>query len=240
MFSIKLAVNEPCNQRYEAMQKGSQSRFCAHCETEVIDFSMFSNADLLTYFTNQQGRVCGRFTSFQLEKPIQGQPIKSNWRQKAAIFVTSSLTFFATQQVMAAEPNRNDLTTYQNSFALKDKREVNLPADTTHISGIVIASEDGLPIPGAIIRVKGTQLVVFADSAGRFNLLTHDLDTSNLILQITFIGYMSTEYKVEQDKHQKIKLTLDSHLMGEVVIVRRNNDGNIFLKGFNQLRRLFR
>lgn len=52
------------------MQSVDGGRHCGHCQKVVVDFTRFTDAQLLDYFRKNEGG-CGRFTSEQLNRTIQ-------------------------------------------------------------------------------------------------------------------------------------------------------------------------
>lgn len=65
----KLRVSRPCKQNWEEMVPGASGRFCAACQTSVIDFTTMSDEAIIRYF--REGGVtegCGRFLQPQLER----------------------------------------------------------------------------------------------------------------------------------------------------------------------------
>ena len=81
------------------------------------------------------------------------------------------------------------------------------------VSGVVISSDDGEPIIGATIKVKGTQIATVTDVEGRFSLNT---PTAKPTLEVSYVG-MRTE-TVKGGSNMKIMLSSDSQTIGEVVV----------------------
>ena len=81
------------------------------------------------------------------------------------------------------------------------------------VSGVVISSDDGEPIIGATIKVKGTQIATVTDVEGRFSLNT---PTAKPTLEVSYVG-MRTE-TLKGGHNMKILLTSDSQALGEVVV----------------------
>ena len=88
-------------------------------------------------------------------------------------------------------------------------------AQISKVTGTVISEEDGLPVVGAAIVVKGTQLGTVTDLDGKFVL--ENLPSSAKTLMISFIGMKTVETKIENGL--TIYLKADSELLDEVVVV---------------------
>lgn len=85
---------------------------------------------------------------------------------------------------------------------------------TKTISGIV-TDEAGEPIIGASVGVKGTTNGTITDIDGKFSLETNE----SSLLFISYIGYLSQEFKVGDKSNFNIKLHDDNKLLEEVVVV---------------------
>jgi TonB-dependent starch-binding outer membrane protein SusC len=60
----------------------------------------------------------------------------------------------------------------------------------TTITGVVTSAEDGQPIPGAAVQVKGTTVGVTTDVNGRYSLR---VPADAQVLQISFVGMTTKE-----------------------------------------------
>ena len=69
------------------------------------------------------------------------------------------------------------------------------------VSGVVL-NENGEPIIGAIIRIKGTNAAVGTDINGEFKISAQKGD----VLEISYIGYLDQTKKVSIKKPMKIKM----------------------------------
>ncbi|MDR0229301.1 MAG: SusC/RagA family TonB-linked outer membrane protein [Flavobacteriaceae bacterium] len=87
-------------------------------------------------------------------------------------------------------------------------------AQSKKITGQVISSGDGLPLPGATVFIKGTQQGVSTDMDGKFTI-NADKDA---ILVIDFVGFTKSEKKVGAQSVINISLAEEAALMKEVII----------------------
>ncbi|WP_343673649.1 SusC/RagA family TonB-linked outer membrane protein [Chitinophaga sp.] len=110
-----------------------------------------------------------------------------------------------------------------NSIAKKMSSKLNT------VTGIVM-DEKGTVLPGATVRISGTNVGGTTDETGRFNLLTEKED---LILYTTYTGYRPLEMSANVDDSVRIKLVLANNVLDETVIMaygsttRRTNTGSI-------------
>src|ERR1700727_1263284 len=81
------------------------------------------------------------------------------------------------------------------------------------VTGTVTAKEDGLPIPGVTVKVKGTNVGTQTNTAGKFTLSVPQGGT----LVFSFIGYQTLSVPVT-GATMTVQLNLSSNTLGEVVV----------------------
>jgi len=84
------------------------------------------------------------------------------------------------------------------------------------IRGVVISSEDDLPLQGAIISIKGYPAGTITNTEGQFELPVQD---NNLILVADFIGMDTKEVPVTDETEYKIILEPSVQSLDEIVMV---------------------
>ena len=87
------------------------------------------------------------------------------------------------------------------------------------IQGIV-RDEQGNPLPGATIKIKGTRMGTATDFEGRFQLA---LAGNAQVLEVSFIGYRTVEVNVQGKKEIEVRLQPDQAEMEEVVVTGYQN-----------------
>ena len=88
-------------------------------------------------------------------------------------------------------------------------------AQNRQVTGTVTAEEDGMPVIGASVQVKGTKMGVITDVDGNFTL--RNVPASAKTLVISFVGMQAQEVGIT-GKPLKIALKSDSELLDEVVV----------------------
>ena len=88
-------------------------------------------------------------------------------------------------------------------------------AQVTKVTGTVISEEDGLPVVGASILVKGTAVGTGTDMDGKFQL--PNVPSSAKTLVISFIGMQSQELPIKQTMN--VILKPDTETLEEVVVL---------------------
>ncbi|MCD8041738.1 MAG: TonB-dependent receptor [Tannerellaceae bacterium] len=87
-------------------------------------------------------------------------------------------------------------------------------AQTIELTGQVV-DRDGEPVIGANIKIKGTTTGTITDLDGHFNLPV----TSESILEVSYIGYITQNIPVGQNRVLRIQLQEDALSLDEVVVV---------------------
>ena len=87
-------------------------------------------------------------------------------------------------------------------------------AQTQKVTGVVISEEDGQPVVGASVLVKGTTLGTITDVDGNFNL--SNVPSSAKTLQILYIGMQTQEVVIKPNL--RVVLKADAQKLDEVVV----------------------
>ena len=87
-------------------------------------------------------------------------------------------------------------------------------AQVKSASGVVYSAEDGEPLIGASVKVKGTTTGMSTDFDGKFSL--KDLPADAKFLEISYIGFQSQTVAIKPNL--KITLKPDSKEMEQVVV----------------------
>lgn len=67
---MKIEINKPCHENWDAMTPNERGAFCAVCSKNVIDFSKQSLDEIKNFFSSfpKSNKVCGRFKESQLQE----------------------------------------------------------------------------------------------------------------------------------------------------------------------------
>ncbi len=104
---MKIVINNPCHENWDAMSPNEKGAFCLSCQKTVIDFSIKTVEEIKNFFVElpQTESVCGRFKDEQLEEISFGHFFKQflGWKyfQKAALisFFVFGFSLFSNAQV---------------------------------------------------------------------------------------------------------------------------------------------
>jgi TonB-dependent starch-binding outer membrane protein SusC len=84
------------------------------------------------------------------------------------------------------------------------------------VSGTVVSSEDGSPLPGVSVVIKGTATGTATDAQGRFALSVAD---GNATLVFSYVGFTAREVPLNNRTQLKVTLAPDAKALEEVVVV---------------------
>jgi len=87
-------------------------------------------------------------------------------------------------------------------------------AQNRTITGTVTAKEDGLPIPGATVKVTGTNVGTQTNASGKFTLSV----TNGQSITVSFIGYTAQTIPVGTKTSINVTLASSASQLGEVVV----------------------
>lgn len=86
---ITITIPEPCNEDWNQMHVvDSCHRNCAACDRVLTDFAQMNDDELILFFKQSQGKICGRFRKDQLNRPLTPLPEKTTkavWWKAAAL-----------------------------------------------------------------------------------------------------------------------------------------------------------
>jgi hypothetical protein len=133
--------------------------------------------------------------------------------------VKSLATALVTESVNAAQSKDSDKIMIRglvkpgaNQIHAAQSKE----SDNIQIRGRVISGEDQLPISGAVIFLRGSNVGTITDLDGRFELQVPD---SGSIIQAVFIGMETAEIKAGEIQDGEIILDPSELALNEVVVI---------------------
>ncbi|MAW93739.1 MULTISPECIES: TonB-dependent receptor [unclassified Leeuwenhoekiella] len=106
-----------------------------------------------------------------------------------------------------AEERSNAYTTY----------ETKISEQQVAVSGTVVSAEDGLPLPGVNVIVKGqTGMGAVTDFDGKYTI---NVPSSESVLIFSFVGFKTAERKVGSNTTIDLQMATDENSLEEVVVV---------------------
>ncbi|MFI5451199.1 von Willebrand factor type A domain-containing protein [Pedobacter sp. UC225_61] len=89
-------------------------------------------------------------------------------------------------------------------------------ATTRTITGLVISTDDNLPILGVYLKSLPSNTTTSTDKNGKFSIIIPETDTK---LVASYIGYGTKTFKLGKSNNVTIKLNADTKTLNEVVVV---------------------
>lgn len=195
--SLLLNIAEPCHENWQNMTPQEQGRFCGSCQKTVVDFTMMSDQEVLSYFLKADHSVCGRFAEDQLNKElvITEKKKRFSWAYVWNILVATLLAVKADAQ--ACPPIKEPVAAIDHLPKKIGKVAYVRPTGgPVVIAGKVIDETNNQPVGRVNISIKGTGLAGMADTKGQFNLKIENKE--GLKLEFSAIGYETKTLTVDE------------------------------------------
>ncbi|MBF4471317.1 MULTISPECIES: carboxypeptidase-like regulatory domain-containing protein [Flavobacterium] len=209
---INISIPKPCKENWNEMTSSQKGKFCASCQKDVIDFTTASDREILNYY-NQNSKICGRFTSSQLNHTIFIPKEKSSiW-----MLATASIIAFLGLGSQTAKAQESIKTEQTDKKQLDDSTTVIEAKEKSMYHGIVY-DENKNPIPGANVMVKGTKIITQTDFDGKFSISAKKGD----VLIFSYIGYNTVEFKIKNNPEITITIKPTLMMLGEIVIMKED------------------
>ncbi|MDR0296112.1 MAG: carboxypeptidase-like regulatory domain-containing protein, partial [Prevotellaceae bacterium] len=137
------------------------------------------------------------------------------FNQELAVFETSQHLVLLKKQAVLNTANVAAVTALSQAGVAARSDVINTVRITHNLRGTVL-DQDGLPLVGALVAVKGnTRKFAFADIDGKFELT--DVD-ANSVLTITYMGYKTMEEAVGNRNTINITLAQEVNVLQDVVV----------------------
>jgi len=156
-------------------------------------------------------------------KEIKSQTDYSFFYNVKEIDDSKKLTFTANKETVVEVMNKLSIVTNLD-FKINGKqiiltKAVNTVTQDREITGVV-NDENGTPLPGASVVIKGTTIGAQTDFDGNFTITIPD---NNTILTISYIGYETVEINVGDKSTVTVNLKESAAQLDEVVMVGSRN-----------------
>lgn len=221
-MTISIHVKEPCHENWDEMLEVQSGKHCLACSKTVMDFTNFTDDQLLNYFKNSKNKnTCGRFADQQLNKELIPLPQRRHqWASK--FFAGTTLIFTGFFNHVSGAINSKQKTKIEQ---LNPKITELTKQQNGGISGRVL-DENGLPINEALVYCKNNNTTVKTDTNGLFLLNFVPLLENTIIdLEITKVNCTSVNYQSaykDLPEQIEVNLTINQNLSitkGEISMI---------------------
>jgi len=211
MSKLKITIQKPCAENWGNMKPLEQGRFCSICEKQVLDFTKFSNQELINWFQKDTSNICGRLKPDQLNYSIVSKSTFSLKRFKPSLIAASLITLLSLPKLSVAH-----IKSHYPTFLSDQQSKSNFILDVGDknesivIKGKVIDKDDKSPVIGLPITLKGGKMIGTTDANGNFEIkLDKDKFSKKAILEFRYLGYETKEYKVNINKNIPIFIEME-------------------------------
>ena len=170
--------------------------------------------DITYYVTN-----AGWFPSYDIRSNSIKEPLLLSY--KANIYQNTKEEWKNVPVTLSsANPNRSNvapqLKTYWLDYGLSAPT-YNIDSDGSNVvSGKIVSADDGGPVIGATVKVKGTNLGTVSDVDGHYSIV---LPQNSRQLTFSYVGYLSQTRTVDPGSTLNIRLQEDQAALQEVVVM---------------------
>ena len=215
MRSLTVQIPQPCHERWDEMQPTERGRFCASCQKTVVDYTAFSDQELVKLLSRSSETSCGRFRNEQLNRPLVGasSTATSVWRHWLGL-LTMGLFGWQTARAQVSQTTKPaPPTSVRPSYdvtTLPIKTPLGGSATNLTVSGKVMLSDSSeklSPAPNVHVYVhrpaengypQGRSWQTQTDSTGSFHLsVSIPMQAVELKVQVFERGRYSEETMFE-------------------------------------------
>lgn len=226
-----IKIDKPCSQDWSSMRKIDAGKFCSYCSMSVLDFTQFTDEQMINFIQHRSGKVCGRLTSQQLNRHIEINEPEHNSRFRKLI--AGLLVLGATKNAIATTklPSQFNLVSVSQNNSNRLEHLISQKEPVTDslkncVQGKVIDAQTKEPLPYVSITIKDSKTGVMTNIDGVFKLVIPDsLVTEKICLVITYIGYEKTELVINKNSLPIIEdlliTPIEQVLMGEIIIIKK-------------------
>ena len=214
----EVAIAEPCLQNWDEMDKREGFNFCKACSKNVIDFSGYTNAEIISVLAGASSSVCGRLSKTQLNQLNYHLSIvptsNRNWMKYLGVLAIGVSVF-----VMDVRAE-NFKTPIEITNSINNRTHVSKPVVLKKIYGYVIGA-DNKPAVGIRLVIADTKFFSITDKNGRYEITLDDkFDVSKNKLVVESLQYHAIlTLDFSKGKQNNLKLQkAESMIMGKIMI----------------------
>ena len=204
--STKFNLDKTPHGKIETLIKRTNDGFFTGHQNEGIDFLKNPTLAILFYLKANKKDLYAWFTTNQLTNAMNAS--KQRLFQKSIIVLSVSVFSLASMSKVFAQSGTTTLKQHEN-------------AQETYVVKGTVLDDQGLPLIGVNVVLKGSNEGVVTDFNGRFEF-SRPLSAGETLV-FSYIGFEPKEHTIEKSELKTIDLTLnfeasDIILMGEIAI----------------------
>jgi hypothetical protein len=215
--NIQLSIPTPCTENWENMTQNEKGRHCANCNKTVIDFSLFTDKQLIEFLNKTTGKICGHISSWQLNRELVYVEPRNHFLYK--LLFGTALTFGIAGSANANyNPNQKPLVEQYAESNAEQNRNIKTAKDTgTHLTVTVIDDSTKQVLPYAEVILAGIsgqssqaqadvngKAEIYSLTPGKYDIISHYNGYADYKKRITLTK--SSKTFVIRIKRQSIEL----------------------------------
>ncbi|MGM9478580.1 carboxypeptidase-like regulatory domain-containing protein [Pedobacter sp. GSP4] len=213
----EVTIAEPCQQNWDEMEKGAGFGFCKACSKNVIDFSGYTTAEIISVLASASSSVCGRLSQAQLNQLNYHLSIvptgNRNWMKYLGVLAIGVSIFMMDAKAQIANAPIETVKTPNK------KTDDAKPLRSQKIYGYVL-NHDNKPLAGIKLSIFNTKHGALTDENGRYQFVLDDkFDIRNNHLtaeSLQYNGAIFIDFSKEEQKNLKLKRE-DNMIMGIIL-----------------------
>ena len=210
-------LNDELKRKQDTCDSIAKLKLKSITEIDVkVDAKQTGRADFdITYYVKN----AGWFPSYDIRSNSIREPLQLSY--KANIYQNTGEEWKNVPVTLSsANPNRSNvapqLKTYWLDYGLSAP-SYNIDSDASNVvSGKIVSADDGDPVIGATVKVKGTNLGTVSDVDGHYSIV---MPQNSRQLTFSYVGYLSQTRTVDPGSTLNIRLQEDQAALQEVVVM---------------------
>ncbi|MEQ8926739.1 MAG: carboxypeptidase-like regulatory domain-containing protein [Fulvivirga sp.] len=214
MNSFQLNIKNPCNQKFDSFSKTDVGGYCKSCEREVIDFTKMTDAEIKNYFLNKPDKVCGRLRDDQMKLYTADSSFTIRSNTYVGLGFLSLLSILPIQGFSQEKLRTSSELSESSSNDVKKE----LKSTIRSVEGNVMSIEDGSPLRGVSISLKGNPKInTTTDLNGNYKF-DHEFKAGDILI-FSFIGLATAEIPIRFNTPYNIEMEIQmAPNMGEISV----------------------
>ena len=217
--AVRLSIPNACHENWHDMTPVEKGRFCMSCQKSVVDFSTMNDQEIVRYISGISGKVCGRMHPDQVDRIMVARK-ESRLPWLKYFFQFTLPAFLVSLKAQSQHPNKKTAVEQVVMNFATDTLITPFEPDTTRlaINGHVF-DQNGNPVQGATVVIKGTSRGTLTDGNGSFRIFTSE--NKKIPLVISCVGFMPLEIMaIPGTENNLLALTvqMDYLVMGDVIV----------------------
>lgn len=216
--STTISIAEPCSQNWDQMEKREGHNYCEACSKCVIDFSTYTNAEIIKALSESTSEVCGRLSQEQLNQlsyHLVVAPTQRSWMKYLGALTIGASIFLQNAQVMASPKVETTFSSVKSN--IDDPK----PEPVKVIYGYVLKSDNKPAAQGIRVAIENTNMFAFTDAKGRYEIKldkTFDYKNDRLIVRNTKNqSALKIDYSTSKQKDMAL-MQYEPMIMGKMIV----------------------